>query len=167
MGGDPVATAFYNALSATFPKGEAFFVESVRVFREGTPPRLADEIKAFVTQEVMHSREHVQFNKRASEAGYDITAAREAGRMAAVDHPLAAADRQPGGDHVPRAFHRHPRPPAAEESAPPRRRRCRGCGALALALDRGDRAQGGRLRHLAARDQGLAARQALEDQGSK
>ena len=73
MGGDPVATAFYNALSATFPKGEAFFVESVRMFREGTPPKLAEEIKAFVTQEVMHSREHVQFNKRALEAGYDMT----------------------------------------------------------------------------------------------
>jgi len=73
MGGDPVATAFYNALSATFPKGEAFFVESVRAFREGTPPKLDAEIRAFVTQEVMHSREHVQFNKRASEAGYDIS----------------------------------------------------------------------------------------------
>jgi len=73
MGGDPVATAFYNALSATFPKGEAFFVESVRLFREGTPPKLAAEIKAFVTQEVMHSREHVQFNKRALEAGYDLS----------------------------------------------------------------------------------------------
>jgi uncharacterized protein len=73
MGGDPVATAFYNALSATFPKGEAYFVESVRAFREGTPPKLAEEIKGFVTQEVMHSREHVQFNKRALEAGYDLT----------------------------------------------------------------------------------------------
>ena len=73
MGGDPVATAFYNALSATFPKGEAFFVESVRAFRDGTPPRLAEEIRAFTTQEVMHSREHVAFNKRAVEAGYDIT----------------------------------------------------------------------------------------------
>jgi predicted metal-dependent hydrolase len=73
MGGDPVATAFYNALSATFPKGEAFFVESVRMFREGAPPKLAAEIKAFVTQEVMHSREHVQFNKRALEAGYDMS----------------------------------------------------------------------------------------------
>ena len=72
MGGDPVATAFYNALSATFPKGEGFFVESVRKFREGTNPKLAAEIKAFVTQEVMHSREHVQFNKRALDAGYDL-----------------------------------------------------------------------------------------------
>jgi uncharacterized protein len=71
-GGDPVATAVYNALSATFPKGEKFFVESVRMFREGTPPKLAGEIKAFVTQEVMHSREHVAFNKRAHDAGYDL-----------------------------------------------------------------------------------------------
>jgi predicted metal-dependent hydrolase len=77
MGGDPVATAFYNALSVTFPKGEAFFVESVRAFREGTPPKLAAEIKAFVTQEVMHSREHVQFNKRALEAGYDLKSLEE------------------------------------------------------------------------------------------
>ena len=72
MGGDPIATAFYNALSATFPKGEGFFVESVRKFREGTNPKLAAEIKAFVTQEVMHSREHVQFNNRALDAGYDL-----------------------------------------------------------------------------------------------
>ena len=72
-GGDPVATALYNALSATFPKGEAFFVESVRKFRDDAPPKLAAEIKAFTTQEVMHSREHVAFNKRAHEAGYDLT----------------------------------------------------------------------------------------------
>ena len=72
-GGDPVATALYNALSATFPKGEAFFVESVRKFREGADPRLAAEIKAFTTQEVMHSREHVAFNRRAHEAGYDLS----------------------------------------------------------------------------------------------
>lgn len=73
-GGDRVATAFYNALSATFPKGEAFFIESVRRFRDGAAPKLAAEIKAFTTQEVMHSREHVAFNKRAHEAGYDLSA---------------------------------------------------------------------------------------------
>src|SRR6187402_3129830 len=71
-GGNPYASALYDALSATFPKGEAFFVESVRAFRDGTPAKLEREIKAFVTQEVMHSREHVQFNKRALEAGYDL-----------------------------------------------------------------------------------------------
>lgn len=71
-GGDPIATAFHNALSITFPKGEAFFVESVKAFRDGAPPRLAREIKAFVMQEVMHSREHVAFNRRAVEAGYEL-----------------------------------------------------------------------------------------------
>ena len=70
---DPIGSTMYDALSVTFPKGEAFFVESVRAFREGTPPRLAAEIKAFTTQEVMHSREHVQFNRRAAEAGYDLS----------------------------------------------------------------------------------------------
>ena len=49
-GGRVEATAIYNALSTTFPVGEAFFVESVRKFRDGAPPRLAEEIKAFTTQ---------------------------------------------------------------------------------------------------------------------
>lgn len=71
-GGDPVATALYNALSATFPKGETFFVESVRRYRDGAPPKLAEEIQAFTTQEVIHSREHADFNKAALEAGYDL-----------------------------------------------------------------------------------------------
>jgi predicted metal-dependent hydrolase len=73
MGGDPIATAFYNALSITFPKGEAFFIESVKAFRAGAPEKLEREIKAFVVQEVIHSREHVSFNKRIADAGYDLT----------------------------------------------------------------------------------------------
>jgi predicted metal-dependent hydrolase len=80
LGGDPFATAFMNALSVTFPKGEAFFIESVKHFRDGASPKLAGEIRAFVQQEVMHSREHVAFNKRVTDAGYDIVAAGEAHR---------------------------------------------------------------------------------------
>jgi predicted metal-dependent hydrolase len=72
-GGRVEATAIYNALSTTFPVGEAFFVESVRKFREGTPAQLADEIKAFTTQEAIHSREHDAFNKRAAAGGYDLS----------------------------------------------------------------------------------------------
>ena len=71
-GGRVEATAIYNALSTTFPKGEAFFVESVRAFRDGAPPKLASEIRGFTTQEAIHSREHDAFNKRASEAGYAL-----------------------------------------------------------------------------------------------
>src|SRR3954454_9955008 len=72
-GGRIEATAIYNALSPTFPAGEAFFVESVRKFRDGAPPRLAEEIKAFTTQEAIHSREHDAFNKRAESTGYDLS----------------------------------------------------------------------------------------------
>jgi uncharacterized protein len=72
-GGRIEATAIYNALSATFPVGEAFFVDSVRKFRDGAPPRLAEEIKAFTTQEAIHSREHDAFNRRASDASYDLS----------------------------------------------------------------------------------------------
>lgn len=69
---DPIATAFYNALSVTFPKGEGFFIDSVRAFREGTPPRLEKEIAAFIKQEVIHTREHVAFNRHVTDQGYDI-----------------------------------------------------------------------------------------------
>jgi predicted metal-dependent hydrolase len=72
-GGSIEATAIYNALSTTFPKGETYFVESVRAFRDGAPPKLAEEIKGFTTQEAIHSREHHAFNKRATESGYDLT----------------------------------------------------------------------------------------------
>jgi predicted metal-dependent hydrolase len=72
LNGDPVASAWHDALSATFPRGEAFFVESVKAFREDAPPRLAEEIGAFIAQEVNHSREHLAFNRAASEAGYDF-----------------------------------------------------------------------------------------------
>ena len=72
-GGCVEATAIYNALSATFPAGEAFFVESVRKFREGAPPKLAEEIKGFTTQEAIHSREHDAFNRRAVDSGYDLS----------------------------------------------------------------------------------------------
>jgi uncharacterized protein len=89
-GGRVEATAIYNALSTTFPAGEAFFVESVRKFREGTPPKLAEEIKAFTTQEAIHSREHDAFNKRAAASGYDLS-----GLEAQVEKRLAITRDKP------------------------------------------------------------------------
>lgn len=72
LGGDPIATAWHNALSATFPRGEAMFIEAVKAHRDGASPKLEAEIRAFVKQEVNHTREHVVFNKAAAEAGYDM-----------------------------------------------------------------------------------------------
>lgn len=69
---DPVATAWYNCLSGTFPRGEAYFIDSVKAHREGVPPQLAEEIRRFVVQEVNHTREHLAFNRIATDAGYDM-----------------------------------------------------------------------------------------------
>jgi predicted metal-dependent hydrolase len=73
-GGDPVATAYFNALSAAFPQGETFFIESVRRYRDSVHEPLREQIAAFVQQESMHTREHVVFNKLLHTAGYDTTA---------------------------------------------------------------------------------------------
>jgi uncharacterized protein len=72
LNGDPVATAWHNALSATFPRGETMFIEAVKAHRDGVPPKLEAEIRAFVRQEINHTREHVVFNKAAVDAGYDL-----------------------------------------------------------------------------------------------
>jgi predicted metal-dependent hydrolase len=73
-GGDPIATAFYNSLSLTFPKGEAFFIESVRHFRDKVPASQQTQIDAFIKQEAAHSREHAHLNNQVELAGYDVAA---------------------------------------------------------------------------------------------
>ena len=71
-GGDPIATAFYNGMSVTFPLGEAFFIESVRNFRHAVSPHQQAQIDAFIKQEAAHSREHTHFNKQVHEAGFEV-----------------------------------------------------------------------------------------------
>lgn len=92
-GGDPVATAFFNALSATFPQGEAFFIETVRRYRDQADGPLKEQISAFVQQEVLHTREHVVFNKLIEDAGYDTKAMDDYTRhrltIARSRHPVA------------------------------------------------------------------------------
>ncbi len=73
QGGDIIATAFYNALSASFPQGERFFMDSVRHFKGKADPKLQEQIVAFTTQEALHTREHVFFNQQVSGHGYDLS----------------------------------------------------------------------------------------------
>lgn len=72
-GGDPVATAYFNALSASFPQGETFFIDAVRRYWDHTDGKLQEQIEAFVQQEAAHTREHVAFNRLIKAAGYDTT----------------------------------------------------------------------------------------------
>ncbi|MEP3224951.1 MAG: metal-dependent hydrolase [Parasphingorhabdus sp.] len=73
VGGDPYATAFFNALSITFPKGETFFMKVLKQYRDDAPEKLAREIRGFVQQEAVHSREHLFFNKHIEQSNYDIS----------------------------------------------------------------------------------------------
>lgn len=83
-GGDAGRTAFFNALSATFPVGEKFFMTAVKAYRDDAPQPLRGQIDDFLYQESMHSREHVFFNRQAEDAGYDIKPAEQrAGRTIA------------------------------------------------------------------------------------
>ena len=89
--GEPFGTAWHNALSATFPRGEAFFIEAVKAHRDGADPKLAEEIRAFVKQEINHTREHIAFNRLAEDHGYDIKAIdKRVGEMLALtkDRPV-------------------------------------------------------------------------------
>ena len=72
LGGDPYATAFFNALSAVFPRGEAFMIESLHPWASRGPPKLAADVKTFIEQEAAHSREHAGLNRALIRAGYDI-----------------------------------------------------------------------------------------------
>jgi hypothetical protein len=56
---DPGRTHIMNALSSTFPAGEAFFVRSVQHFRERVrDPGLLEQIRAFAGQEGVHAHQH-------------------------------------------------------------------------------------------------------------
>lgn len=76
-GGDAGRTAFFNALSSTFPVGEKFFMAAVRAYRDDAPEPLRQQIDDFIFQESVHTREHVFFNRQAREAGYDIGSAED------------------------------------------------------------------------------------------
>lgn len=57
-------THFFNALSLLFPAGERFFMDSVRNYRDQIDdPVLKKQVLAFIGQEAMHSREHVEYNE--------------------------------------------------------------------------------------------------------
>lgn len=71
MSGDPVATAFYNSLSLSFPAGEGYFVQSVRHYLNELPEPLRSQVADFAQQEAYHSREHIAFNRQVHDAGYE------------------------------------------------------------------------------------------------
>jgi predicted metal-dependent hydrolase len=72
-GGDAFRTAWFNALSMSFPSGEQFFIDSVRAGVQNLPEaereRFEPAIKAFVGQEATHRRIHALFNEHLATRG--------------------------------------------------------------------------------------------------
>jgi len=71
--GNPVLTAFMAALSASFPPGERFFIDSVRHYAgQVTDPELKERIRGFIGQEANHTKEHIAFNSFLEQRGYPV-----------------------------------------------------------------------------------------------
>lgn len=76
-GGDAFATHCLDALSSTFPFGEAFFVRSVLHYRESIDdPALLARIRGFAGQEGQHSRLHDEHLELLLALGYPFLARR-------------------------------------------------------------------------------------------
>ena len=73
-GGDAVRSAFFNALSFSFPAGEQLFIDAVRQglakLDDAGRTRFAAEVQGFVGQEATHRRVHQRFNRQLEAQGY-------------------------------------------------------------------------------------------------
>ena len=71
--GDAFLTAWFNALSMSFPVGEQFFIDSVRTGFKALPEdeqmAFKAEVQGFVGQEATHCRIHALFNAQIEKHG--------------------------------------------------------------------------------------------------
>lgn len=74
-GGDAFRSAFFNALSMSFPVGEQYFIDSLRngmkTLSEDKRQTLAVQLQGFIGQEATHRRIHALFNGHLEKAGLD------------------------------------------------------------------------------------------------
>lgn len=71
--GNPILSTLMYALSASFPDGERFFIDSVRHYQKDIKdPVLLAQIRGFIGQEAHHSRIHEDFNARAETLGINM-----------------------------------------------------------------------------------------------
>ena len=98
-GGDAFSTAFFNALSMSFPFGEQFFIDAVRDVMATLPPEAQEkyraDVRGFIGQEATHRRIHSLFNghleSQGLKDGWSPRAARRMQLMEGADprHALA------------------------------------------------------------------------------
>jgi predicted metal-dependent hydrolase len=92
-GGDAFRTAWFNALSMSFPVGEQFFIDAVRQGVATLTPEqrvpFEPAIKGFIGQEATHRRIHALFNNHLAQQGlvnrWDARALRRLKKLEGVD----------------------------------------------------------------------------------
>ena len=73
VGKSPLIAHLLTALSATFPAGERFFIDSLRNVRDQVhDDELQKQISAFIGQEAHHGKEHQAFNEFMARKGLPI-----------------------------------------------------------------------------------------------
>ncbi|NUF13164.1 metal-dependent hydrolase [Acinetobacter oleivorans] len=83
---NPVVTSLFVVLSAMFPPGEMFFIESIRKVRNQIKDeKLLEDIRAFIAQEAFHSREHKTLNNHLIHSNYPEVIEIEAKTKARLD----------------------------------------------------------------------------------
>ena len=73
FGGDPYLTRMFDALSLTFPDGERYFIECVRLFRDQiADPGLQQRVADFIRQEAQHGMAHDKMNQVMKAQGMPV-----------------------------------------------------------------------------------------------
>lgn len=73
FGGNAFLTHLLNSFHIVFPEGEKFFIRSVKAFKDQTQdPKLREQIKGFIGQEMQHSKEHEKFWNALKDQGYAV-----------------------------------------------------------------------------------------------
>ncbi len=73
--GNPMLTALMAGLSASFPPGERYFIESVKHYADQVKdPELKERIRGFIGQEANHTKEHIAFNEFLDRRGLPVLA---------------------------------------------------------------------------------------------
>ncbi len=72
--GDAFRSAWFNALSFSFPAGEQLFIDAVKKGLDRLPPEarapFVDEVRGFIGQEATHRHVHQRFNRQLAQQGY-------------------------------------------------------------------------------------------------